>query len=216
MRARSTIVAELRYRRACRRRRARAAVLVLGFVLTMLLAGDARGHVLHRVTTAHTLEDRERLIAANARHSQGAVRWLEQRRVAGRAAAALRWHRSALGWQRRELREVRAELERRRTAIPSTWARLADCETGGDRTGRPPWRAVWDYNGSSGFDGGLQFAPSTWRSAAMLHDPTGRLLARYPFAYLAPARVQVDVAATWLAATSWKQWPSCSLSTGLR
>lgn len=205
----------------------RAEVVVYGalalaaLALVLILTGDARGHVLHRVTSAHTLEDRERLLAVNARHSQGAVRWLEQRRVVGRAAHELRWHRAALRWQLRELREARELLADRRRraaalAIPTVWRRLADCETGGDRTGSPPWRAVWDYNGSSGFDGGVQFHPDTWRRAAMLHDPSGALLARYPFAYLAPAHVQVAVASTWLAATSWLQWPSCSASTGLR
>lgn len=38
----------------------------------------------------------------------------------------------------------------------------------------------WDYNGSSGFDGGLQFSPRTWSS---LGSP-------YAYAWQAPAREQ--------------------------
>lgn len=36
----------------------------------------------------------------------------------------------------------------------SEWDRLASCES----------TYQWHYNGSSGFDGGLQFSPSTWRA----------------------------------------------------
>ncbi len=52
------------------------------------------------------------------------------------------------------------------TASASTrtdFERLADCETGAREGDVPvPGTAVWDYNGSSGFDGGVQFLPSTW------------------------------------------------------
>ena len=37
---------------------------------------------------------------------------------------------------------------------PVDWDSVASCESGGR----------WDYNGPSGFDGGLQFLPSTWIS----------------------------------------------------
>lgn len=104
----------------------------------------------------------------------------------------------------------------RADAHPQTvWLRVADCETGGDEHGRPPYRAVWNYNGRSGFDGGLQFLPSTWNMAKM-KGPVRAFAARYDYAWQAPAWVQIQVAEHWLTLTSWLQWPSCSRSVGLR
>jgi hypothetical protein len=105
---------------------------------------------------------------------------------------------------------VRQRLEKRADArkeesrcIPWwPWGALAECESGGR----------WDYNGSSGFDGGLQFLPSTWRTARSLV----RGASVYAYAYQAPAIVQVRVAQAWLARTSWSQWPVCSRKLGLR
>lgn len=80
----------------------------------------------------------------------------------------------------------------------SVWDRLAACESGGD----------WSYNGGSGFDGGLQFLPSTWRMAGGT---------RYaPYAYQATREQQIAIAKAWLAETSWAQWPACSRRLGLR
>lgn len=80
----------------------------------------------------------------------------------------------------------------------SVWDRLAQCESGGD----------WSYNGSSGYDGGIQFSPSTWQSAG------GTKYAAY--AHQATREQQIAVAESWLAETSWAQWPSCSRQLGLR
>lgn len=83
-------------------------------------------------------------------------------------------------------------------ATPSVWDRLASCESGGN----------WAYNGPSGFDGGLQFLPSTWRAAGGT---------RYtPFAYQATREQQIAIASAWLKQTSWAQWPVCSRKLGLR
>jgi hypothetical protein len=96
----------------------------------------------------------------------------------------------------------------------SVWIRMADCETG-DGDGRYPYRAVWSYNGRSGFDGGLQFSPSTWNDAKRLREVRG--FARgYGYAYQAPASVQIRVADNWRRHTSWRQWPACSRKLGLR
>lgn len=91
---------------------------------------------------------------------------------------------------------------------PDVWLRLADCETGGDRYGRPPYHPDWSYNGRSGFDGALQFAPSTWTA----NRPAG-----YPaFAWQASPAQQVVVAGRVLAEAGWGAWPACSRSVGLR
>jgi Transglycosylase-like domain len=83
-------------------------------------------------------------------------------------------------------------------AVGGVWAALAECESGGD----------WSYNGSSGYDGGLQFDPGTWSSNA----PAG-----YPvYAWQASPAQQIAVAEIVLAAAGWDQWPACSAQLGLR
>lgn len=96
----------------------------------------------------------------------------------------------------------------------SVWIRMADCETG-DGDGRYPYRAVWDYNGRSGFDGGLQFSPATWNRAKRLSEVRA-FAAKYAYAHHAPAYIQIRVADNWRRHTSWAQWPACSRKLGLR
>ena len=80
----------------------------------------------------------------------------------------------------------------------SVWQRLAECESHG----------TWDYNGPSGFDGGLQFHPGTW-DAYRPDDYPG-------YAYLATPQQQVVVARRVRAAEGWGAWPACSAALGLR
>lgn len=95
---------------------------------------------------------------------------------------------------------------------PWPWRQIADCETGGDSTpGRAPYHARWRYDGRSGFDGGLQFLPSTWTAA---RKPVSAAQS-YRYAWQAPAWVQVAVARSWLRRTSWRQWPRCSRTVGV-
>jgi hypothetical protein len=75
------------------------------------------------------------------------------------------------------------------------WERLALCESGGR----------WDYNGSSGFDGGIQFLPSTWNAMN-----TG-----YAFAWQAPKEVQIAAGMRLQARSGWGQWPACARKLGL-
>jgi resuscitation-promoting factor RpfA len=80
----------------------------------------------------------------------------------------------------------------------SLWDDLAACESG----------EQWDYNGPSGFDGGLQFAPSTWRGSG------GEEFADY--AWQATRDEQIIVAERLLAEQGWQAWPGCSRQLGLR
>lgn len=80
----------------------------------------------------------------------------------------------------------------------SVWDRVARCESGGN----------WGTNTGNGYQGGLQFSPSTWRAAG------GTKYA--PSAHLATREQQIAVAQSWLARTSWAQWPACSRKLGLR
>lgn len=83
-------------------------------------------------------------------------------------------------------------------APDSVWDRLAQCESSGR----------WDYNGSSGYDGGLQFSLRTWTGFG------GGEFARY--AYQASRTEQIVVAERVLAAQGWGAWPACSRKLGIR
>ena len=92
-----------------------------------------------------------------------------------------------------------ARIRRHHATVPEwPWRRLAECESG----------RHWSYNGSSGYDGGIQFHPGTWSSFK---------LARYPrFAWQASPRMQVLVGRRVLASQGWGAWPACSRALGLR
>jgi len=78
------------------------------------------------------------------------------------------------------------------------WVALAVCESG----------SRWDYNGSSGYDGGLQFSPRTWTGF------NGDEFAQY--AWQASALEQMIVAERVLDVQGWKAWPTCSRKLGYR
>jgi hypothetical protein len=87
-----------------------------------------------------------------------------------------------------------------RTAVDdgSVWYDLARCESG----------ARWDYNGGSGYDGGLQFHPDTWAR----NKPAG-----YPaYAYQATPEQQIEVGKIVQARGGWGVWPHCAAELGLR
>lgn len=82
------------------------------------------------------------------------------------------------------------------------WVQVAQCETGGQqrRVTLHSLRQIrWRYNGRSGYDGALQFKPSTWISnvhriaARKLTRPQriARQRGRYNWAYNAPPSVQI-------------------------
>ncbi|MEV0250422.1 transglycosylase family protein [Nocardia sp. NPDC050712] len=83
-------------------------------------------------------------------------------------------------------------------APDSDWDRLAQCEAGGN----------WGINTGNGFQGGLQFSPSTWKAHG------GQEYA--PSAHQASREEQIAVAEKVLASQGWGAWPSCSSSLGLR
>lgn len=95
--------------------------------------------------------------------------------------------------------------------------RLADCETGD--VSKLGYQAQWDYNGPSGFDGGLQFSPATWTSITR-----GEGLPQYAWQagkddqirmadklLQQVARERGSVEAAWAS-----QFPACSAKQGLR
>lgn len=82
-------------------------------------------------------------------------------------------------------------------APDSDWDRLAQCESGGD----------WSINTGNGFQGGLQFSPSTWSGYG------GDEFA--PSADQASREEQIVVAERVLEGQGWGAWPSCSSQLGL-
>jgi murein DD-endopeptidase MepM/ murein hydrolase activator NlpD len=100
---------------------------------------------------------------------------------------------------------ILAELRRQARAAAALsapgdgiWDALSLCEAGGR----------WAYDGSSGFDGGLQFHPATWSAY--------RLPAYPQFAWQATRTQQIAVARRVLAEQGWEAWPVCSRRLGLR
>lgn len=104
-------------------------------------------------------------------------------------------------WHAEQEAAAKKAAEQRRAAatVPSgsVWDRLAQCESGGR----------WDLNVGT-YDGGLQFHPKTWLAAG------GGKYA--PYAWQASREQQIAIAESWLARTSWAQWPACSRKLGLR
>lgn len=79
------------------------------------------------------------------------------------------------------------------------WKPVARCESG----------LQWRYNGRSGFDGALQFHPTTWTSVVR-----GTRYAVYTYAYQAPPIIQVLMAERWRKKIggqphSTAGWPHC-------
>ena len=83
------------------------------------------------------------------------------------------------------------------------------------RKGYPNWYGVarcesgqrWNYNGPSGFDGGLQFLPSTWTAVMRM---SGYHFSTY--AWQATAAQQIAAAEYLIGpahANPWTQWPVC-------
>ena len=82
-------------------------------------------------------------------------------------------------------------------APDSDWDRLAQCEAGGN----------WGINTGNGFQGGLQFSPSTWKAHG-----GGEYAAS---ANQASREEQIVVAEKVLASQGSGAWPSCSAKLGL-
>jgi opacity protein-like surface antigen len=115
----------------------------------------------------------------------GKVRWdLKQQRIARRQAA-----RAAAAAAAAETVPAPVPSSVPVVADGINWDAIAECESGQD----------WSYNGSSGFDGGLQFLPSTWIGAG------GERYA--PYAWMATREQQIAIAST----LSLSNWPHCQI-----
>ena len=83
-------------------------------------------------------------------------------------------------------------------APDSDWDRLAQCESGGN----------WHINTGNGYQGGLQFSPSTWAGYGGTEYAAT--------ADQATREQQIAVAERVQAAQGWGAWPACTARLGIR
>jgi hypothetical protein len=124
---------------------------------------------------------------------------VQYRRVASLPVGMREW--AVIHWRARMIKAQNAKSKCVSTMSGiayGVWDRLAQCESGGQ----------WNYNGPSGFDGGLQFHPGTWSAYRLPGYPA--------YAYLASRVQQIRVAERVLASQGWGAWPACSAMLGLR
>ncbi|MDT7567416.1 MAG: resuscitation-promoting factor RpfA, partial [Pseudonocardiales bacterium] len=83
-------------------------------------------------------------------------------------------------------------------APDNVWDRVAQCESGGN----------WGISTGNGFQGGLQFTQSTWRSfgGSQFASTANR----------ASREEQIVIAEKVLAGQGWNAWPVCSRKAGAR
>jgi hypothetical protein len=146
-------------------------------------------------TAAAQNAEYQRFLAERKAAAERATRAAERKKLeAARKAEELRKARLAASNKNKASRTVSA------SATGSVWDRLAKCESGGR----------WDYNGSSGYDGGLQFSPKYWPFMANLAGVTD------DYAWQATREEQIRVAEVILKRQGWGAWPACSEKLGLR
>lgn len=155
---------------------------------------------------AQRAEDEAAWYAAAAEAEARAAQEAEERAEAERQARAARKAEEA----RRAAESAPVAAAAAAPAPGSNYERflrLADCESGQrDKAGNPiPGTANWHINTGNGYYGGLQFSLDTWRRAG----GTG-----YPHEH--SRDTQIAIAESWLAKTSWSQWPDCSRRLGYR
>jgi hypothetical protein len=166
-------------------------MLALAPLVALALAAPAAAHVGERAPIVHRIDHLR--WATNALRREAGLKPIrttfEYRRIQDREYR--RWAASVWKGRLESARELRPRPG-------SVWARLAECESGGD----------WDYNGADVFDGGLQFHPDTWSAHRLRGFPR--------YAWQATPLQQIAVARRVLAAQGWNAWPACSAALGLR
>lgn len=169
-----------------------AYILTAALITVAALAVATRGNA---ATTSRSVEQR--------------ITWLDQRRAVHQYICrhghhkTQRFHCLALGWTLRELREARAEKQKRDNRVPEPYLSIARCENRGNGAGGVNWTA---YN--SVYEGGYGFLHSTWRQYRLPWMPAR--------ADWATPREQTIVAQR-LHATfgNYSSWPACHLKLGL-
>ncbi len=136
-------------------------------------------------------------------HANGILVRQKAERDAAEAAAHAAWHveqdRIAALEAQREARQRVVQAVAAPKAAQATgtgkWDALAQCESEGR----------WNLNTGNGYYGGVQFSAATWRQAGGTGLP-----------HQHSRETQIAIAESWLAKTSWSQWPFCSRKLGYR
>jgi hypothetical protein len=123
--------------------------------------------------------------------SQGVRRGVVARKVNRPYRRSYRSYRPARPYRQRVSRSAVRQV------IPTgdVWARLRQCESGGNYT----------INTGNGFYGAYQFLPRTWRGLGFPGLP-----------HQAPPQMQDEAARKLQARSGWGQWPVCSRRIGAR
>lgn len=116
-------------------------------------------------------------------------------------AAVVVWDRPGPEPHTHPPKSVQGDTEPQARPIGNVWQELAVCESGMNGVPR------WDYNGNSGFDGGIQFHPNTWTAFKDDTDPD--------YAYQASPERQIEIGKRVAAAQGAGAWPSCTAKLGI-
>lgn len=174
--------------------------LVGAFLLAILLVCGVA--IFVNATTSTSYETKAAAYHAVVSDDMEALQALKSKSI--HRAAVKRWREQQVHLEQLRIsrsKERAAKIARSAPTVPtdSIWDAVAECESSGR----------WDYNGSSGYDGGLQFHPTTWADNKFPGYPD--------YAYQATREQQIAVAEKVLAESTWaQQWPACSLKLGLR
>lgn len=199
-------------------------VAFVGTVVMTAIALMSADDVPPLPAAAEVPADEQRWVQAQAQRSaeqeEAAFHRLasaERERAAQEAEEAVAHERAHEAARRAKASRRTEERASRAPAAPAPgsnyerFLRLADCETGDryrDAAGKlrfVPGSARWDANTGNGYYGGLQFLADTWRRAGGTGLP-----------HQHSRDTQIAIAESWLARTSWSQWPACSRALGYR
>lgn len=154
-------------------------------------------NLVHRVVTVNGVEEsREVLEAVEAEAATPA-------KIARGTKPAPAPETPALVVESRTAAPVSAGVAAPTPAAPavaggSVWDALAQCESGGN----------WSINTGNGYQGGLQFSPSTWAAyGGTQYAPTADQATR---------EQQIAIAEKTQAGQGWGAWPACTSKLGIR
>jgi len=171
------------------------AVLMILIIVALFTARDAAGCLIPAERPGKSQAWKVKRLQAKTHHLQRLVQRPLTRVTRDIRLVSPNKRAGKLAYWRRQV----ARIRHYHATVPEyPWGVLSACES----------NRRWSYNGSSGFDGGIQFHPGTWSSFK---------LAGYPrYAWQASPRMQVLAGGRVLASQGWGAWPACSRALGLR
>jgi len=185
----------------------RAAIARYPSAAVQQLAIHLADHTWATAGPVHKLPARQRLRVYRMMAGHGLYVWQHSPHKAPYARKHLRQYRHAMAHVRKINRLLRPVygVPPRGFHYPWWWVPLGRCETGSN----PPNAA---YNGPDGYDGWINFLPSTWD----YYKVRVAGASQYKYAYKAPEYVQYLVTLAMHRDVPWSQSnPACSAQIGL-